>query len=751
MIAPGQHRLKRLQLVNWGTFDHYVDLPVPRRGLLITGESGSGKTSILDAIAVVLVPPGRVRLNAAAQEGDAGDRSRNLLTYVRGAYKREADSASGEPVTAYLRPGAAWSAICLTYDNGLGKTTSLLRLMHVASSATSTRDVRSLFMMAEEPVDLLSLEPYAENGLDMRKLKTAYPNWTITPTYSGFAQRMQRSFSLENDQAQLLLHKTQSAKNLSSLDALLRDFMLDPPDTYDLVEQAIEQFNELSAAHSSVVDAREQVDSLTRLENHAKRRATIIEQLDMLTAEREHLEAHTLGLSMIEEEAELERLLETVVALDTEVNLAESALAVRRAEQESARRAVDGLGGRELEILERERQLASTQLDLIQKTKNRFLDLAEQAGLELPESHAEFGRFNEQIAEQLAHAEESAEQREQRFNLTAQADQATSARRAIEQQLQTLEAQRSTLDVRLLDLRRLLAQTAGVASERLGFAGELISVRADQAIWTGAIERVLRNLAQTLLVPDDLYPLVSDYVDRNHLGQRLVYQRIPNQFEQVADPDDQRSLIYKVDIAPSEHADWLYTDLVRRFDYLCVQNAAELRTVRRGVTLTGQVKHSSSRHEKDDRSRIDDQSRWVLGSSLEMKRTALLADLERLRSIENEAKHQRDEQESQLRLQQGMARILSELSQLDWQMIDIQSRQIEFDRISAQITTLLSEQEDLARAQALLKRAELAVNDTEQSMNKLRDRRSRTQQQFDTKAEHLDKITLRFGVLAEVP
>lgn len=63
-----------------------------------------------------------------------------------------------------------------------------------------------------------------------------------------------------------LLHKTQSAKNLGTLDALFRGFMLDQPGTFARAETAVEQFTELDAAHRHVVDLRKQADSLRRVD-----------------------------------------------------------------------------------------------------------------------------------------------------------------------------------------------------------------------------------------------------------------------------------------------------------------------------------------------------------------------------------------------------------------------------------------------------------------------------------------------------
>jgi uncharacterized protein YPO0396 len=755
MDAPGQHRLRRIQLINWGTFDYYVDLPVPRSGLLITGESGSGKSTLLDALSAVLVRPAKLRLNAAAQEGGAGDRSRNLLTYVRGAYKREADANSGDPVTAYLRPGAAWSGICLTYGNGLdgslAKTTSLIRLLHVASSASSAQDVRSLFGVAEEEVDLLILEPYVENGLDMRRIKAAFPSWAINSEYSGFAQKMQRCFGLENEQAQLLLHKTQSAKNLTSLDVLLRDFMLDPPGTFELVDQAIEQFDELSTAHHAVVDARCQTEILSNLDVLAKQRQTLIEQGRIVAAEQLHLEAFTLRRNIGHIESELEKLSQRLDAFEREMAQAEKALASRRAEQETFRRKVDGLGGRDLEVLLKEKELYAQQLASVQAERAKLSAAAGAAGLELPVKASGLEGFLKQVAHRLQELDETAQERESRHALTIHAGQIKDAREQIERQLRTLEAQRSPLDERLLALRRKLAETADIPLERLDFAGELISVRAEESDWTGAIERVLRNLAQTLLVPDDLYPFVSDYVDRNHLGLRLVYLRVSHEVRAVADPQDKRSLVHKLVIAEGEFSSWLRAELIQRFDYLCVQSASELRAVKRGVTRVGQVKHSATRHEKDDRSRVDDPSQWMLGSSIEMKRQALRAELHRLRVEEGEATKRRDEREDEHGKRQNLIQRLDELSRLEWASIDEQGVLDELEAVRTRIDAHHASHGGLSEAQAQLKRAEAAVADAEGQFDKLRDQRSRKQQECEQKQQERDKAIARLNELDPVP
>ncbi|MCK5199521.1 MAG: hypothetical protein KAR21_14275, partial [Spirochaetales bacterium] len=66
------------------------------------------------------------------------------------------------------------------------------------------------------------------------------------------------------------------------------------------------------------------------------------------------------------------------------------------------------------------------------------------------------------------------------------------------------------------------------------------------------------------------------------------------------------------------------------FDYACCESLDELRKVKKGLSRSGQIKGSPSRHEKDDRHDINDRSRYVLGWSNREKIQALLASKKEL-------------------------------------------------------------------------------------------------------------------------
>lgn len=86
-------RLKRLEIFNWGTFNGHVwTLNVDGKNSLLTGDIGSGKSTLVDAITTLLVPSQRVAYNKAA---GAGVKERTLQSYVLGFYKSERNESTG--------------------------------------------------------------------------------------------------------------------------------------------------------------------------------------------------------------------------------------------------------------------------------------------------------------------------------------------------------------------------------------------------------------------------------------------------------------------------------------------------------------------------------------------------------------------------------------------------------------------------------------------------------------------------------
>ena len=62
--GPDGFRLELVELYNWGTFGREVwQFPTEGKNALVTGEIGSGKSTLVDAITTLLYPHHRITYN----------------------------------------------------------------------------------------------------------------------------------------------------------------------------------------------------------------------------------------------------------------------------------------------------------------------------------------------------------------------------------------------------------------------------------------------------------------------------------------------------------------------------------------------------------------------------------------------------------------------------------------------------------------------------------------------------------------
>lgn len=750
-----QHRLARVQLVNWGTFNGYWQFGVPRRGLLLTGGSGAGKSSILDAMAAVLVRPNRLRFNAAAQGTDTGDRERNLVTYVRGAHKRETDSETGEIGTAFLRKGATWSGIALTFADDKNHLTTLIRLFHLRQGAVDAADLKTMFIVAPESVDLLSLAPYVADGVEVRRVKATFAHWDVygADAYTGFANKFRRVLGLGSEQAQILLHKTQSAKNLTNLDTLFRDFMLDEPNTFELSRQAVTQFDELSQAHATVVDARNQVEKLVPLRELADRWRRTGDELNRLAEQERYLQTWLQQAELATNEQELAKQQTILGRFTAEVEQAQQAVRAADDDRQRAQRAVDGSGGADLANLNELAEVYRAELGRRQRNRAEFGEFATQLDVTLPDSAVGEVEFRDRlatIADQLAAG--AGQRKERAYELADARSVARKQATDLAAQLAALRTHRSNLDGRLLAVRAELSDVLQVPEARLPFVGELIQVRRDQAEWAGAIERVLGSFARTLVVPEPFYLATAEFVDSRQLGTRLVYERVA---ESVAGDETVElgndSLVDKLELADSQFRDWLNDRLRSRFDYACVADPRDFANHKRAVTRNGQVKHSAVLHEKDDRRRVDDRSRWVLGFTTEAKEAELSRLLTAAEADTQRAAAASDAFEEQLQRVRDQQAAAERLRQLSWPEIDIDQIEAELRRNAEAIAELRQVHHDLPAMEAALKKAQQALDVAEENRRELVLKRDQTSAEVVKLEQRIMQLQALLAEAAEIP
>ena len=156
----------------------------------------------------------------------------------------------------------------------------------------------------------------------------------------------------------------------------------------------------------------------------------------------------------------------------------------------------------------------------------------------------------------------------------------------------------------------------------------------------------------------------------------------------------------------------------QHFDYACVDSVQALRKTDRALTREGQIKHNKSRHEKDDRSSVNNRQNWVLGFD---NREKLSIFEEQERKLQE--KISRLEGEIKVLMDKNMARAnraiqCQTLVNFQWQEIDIMPLLERIDIIDKQLKVAREGNTELQRIGAQIQQQKELVN---QEDNDLRD------------------------------
>lgn len=727
-----QFRLARIQVQNWGTFAGRFSFDVPHAGLLFTGRSGAGKSTALDAHAALTTPPKWVDFNVAARESDRSSRDRNVMTYVRGAWSKQTGDEGGALVQ-FLRPGTTWSAMAETYRDASGRVVTLAQVLWVRGKSTSPADVKRRYLVLERDFELAELDVFAQMDFDVRTLKKTVPDASLHEEFTPYQERFRRLLGIDSPNALRLLHKTQSAKNLGDLNAFLREFMLDEPTTFAAADKLVGAFNELNEAYRTVVTAREQVEVLqpaklayddhTRIQQglaegnqmalwldvHAEQvKCQLLDSAladgqtqltglhDSLTQwqQREEDDVRTLGQLKEKRHAQGGHLLEQ---LQNELHQAEQSRAKRLAKQGQFQKRLTALGWAEVHDAVGFAELQQQARSLIDSSDMRDAALSEQRDTLRQDQH--------QVGQELQ---------------TLKAD------------IEVMEHKRSNITSDLLKVREQLAQALRVDEADLPFAGELMEVKAADAPWQGAIERVLRPFALSLLVDDRLYGRVADYVNQTNLRTRLVYLRMTPQAD-TGRPLSGDSLLHKLTFARTPTAQWVKDEVKARFDYACLSDAEAFRQTPRAVTREGQIKHSLSRHEKDDRHALHDARHWVLGFDNRAK-----LDLFREQARQCAAKL--------VELEAAVAKVAAERDQLQARarhaeaVLDTQWEEIDVASVLERLTQLTARLVSEKAARPSLEQLNQDIADQEQRCRQIREEVGKLQGRLNNAQDTLNRL-----------
>src|SRR5437868_677998 len=135
--GPAQFRISQVQVLNWGAYSGLQTMTVARSGTAIVGPSGRGKSTLLDAMASVILPNPQ-EFNQAARDDRGKKRERTVYSYARGHTDQRQDENRRSATTNYLRPpgGAGFpSGAAITWETCDGRRATTFRLAWVGQDA----------------------------------------------------------------------------------------------------------------------------------------------------------------------------------------------------------------------------------------------------------------------------------------------------------------------------------------------------------------------------------------------------------------------------------------------------------------------------------------------------------------------------------------------------------------------------------------------------------------------------------------
>ncbi|MBP6682626.1 MAG: AAA family ATPase, partial [Halioglobus sp.] len=729
-------RLRRLEVFNWGTFDNRVwTLQLDGKNTLLTGDIGSGKSTLVDAVTTLLVPAQRIAYNKAA---GADSKERTLRSYVLGHYKSERNEVTGAAKPVSLRDHNSYSVILGVFHNaGYDQTVTLAQVFWMKEA----RGQPARFFVAAER-DLSIAVEFAHFGSDIAQLRKKLRGMgaDIEDSFPRYGAWFRRRFGIDNEQALELFLQTVSMKSVGNLTEFVRSHMLEPFDVAPRIQALIAHFDDLSRAHAAVLKAQRQVELLTPLVADCQRHSELMAEVDELRRCRDALRGHfaTLKLGLLDER--LARLGEDWDRLDRQSRRLEGLRGQQHVQVDELKRAVSANGGDRLERLAAEIEKSEALREVRRQKAQRYEELTKVLDVAAASDEDAFlAQRNtlKSLRDDLSYDEANLQNSLTEHSVSLR--QGRQEHEILRAEIASLKGRRNNIDDRQIRIRAELCAALGVAADEMPFAGELIQVRDEEGEWEGAAERLLHGFGLSLLVPDEQYQAVADWVDRSQLRGRLVYFHVRARRRGDNPELHVDSLVRKLAVKPdSPFYEWLERELAHRFDVACCVTQEQFRREVRAITRAGQIKDPTGRHEKDDRHRIDDRGRYVLGwtneakiSTLETKQAQLEARVGEIGSAI--AKIQTEQQGMKTRLD-ALARLeeFTDFEELNWAAAarEIAALTVEHERLKSASDVLKQLGEKLEEA-----RRELAA--IENNLEDARDQRSRIEQRrSDTQAMH---------------
>lgn len=618
--AATQWKLESLQVINWGGFEGPHTLPFHPNATMLSGGSGTGKSTLLDAYTALMMPSS-VAFNGASNDAGTG-RARNeaggqrtLLTYLRG--KQGVNDETGGASSENLLRGkgrATWGAVAGTFVDTDGHAFTALRLYFVPATATHSNDIsqRMATLSGDEARITLSdlstaMATHVVGKPLAAAIKTTWPTARVTKDYSEFSNTLYRKLAIgangDGLNALDLLARIQAGRSFNSVNGLYQQLVLDTPSTFKDADMALEHFDtiagdlgrmeEAERKHTTLRGIPEVHDRLTA----ARRRIRDLDQFGLTQPGFTKLTAWSLRLECDLIDAATDHAQDQHRSAAAKAQAAVEATEALWEELEAAREDFRNSGGNELSGLADRLSSLSGQLAQTRGRRDEFTTLAAQVSAAF-NSRGDFDSI-QQAARAFTKGAEGWNEKyqEDRFQERTRLGELGDRKKNLEEELRQLTDSGTRIRGPLVTLREAVARRMGMAVSDLPYLAELIDVRPGEERWRTAIETVLGGDARRIVIPAERRKEFARALNDLNLGGRV------NLIDGIADAplrfpldgatgaDQAGRILGKLAFADHPYVGWLQSHLTDgSLNALCVDHPDDLDAGGFRVTDTGQTR-----------------------------------------------------------------------------------------------------------------------------------------------------------------
>lgn len=695
--------LSQLDVYNWGPFDGRKGAQIDPKGTAIIGPTGSGKTTLVDALMTLL--SAQPKYNLASTGGHESDR--DLVSYVRGY--AGAGNASGDN-EHIARPGKTITAVSASFQQyNIDDTNPLIHQLTIAAifwidgSSSSATDLKKLWIFStsdsqqkEPALDVYDwLEMHQSSGARGLKQWARNENGVqVFDSKKSYLAQLKRFFEV-GDNAFTLLNRAAGLKQLNSIDEIFRELVLDDHSAFERAAEVAEEFNDLAAIHSELEIARNQKNALLPIASEFKKYTALLKEQalkqQLLKSIPTWYAYH--GYELWKQRSNL--LKQQIATVEQSSCELEKNISISASHKDYLNSLYIQAGGHNIQQLQ---ELINAQaVTLLDREKNANdyqrlaikLNLNEQLnGHALADNQVKVKEIEKQYSRDIKKLKENF------LNHAAIYKTHENELQDLTQELAAVTASpNSNIPYQYQNFKSQLAQALSISEDEIPFVAELIEVKPDQVLWRGAIERAIGSHRLRLLIPQPLMKQALTWVNQRHnnLHVRLFEAKEHKQMAVFLEDGFSRKLSYKSHPLMSA-----LKYLIAGIDRHCVASPEDLQHTAHAMTLQGLMSGKAGYFEKQDQKSIT--QGWMTGFNnkdrlAELKNTIVVA-----KQKTDEYKSQYEAVTQQQKKLEENSKLLQQLTELTFTSIDVESQRIALDANKVKMADLQSPDSDTTKA-----------------------------------------------------